>query len=103
MASYADLQREHQALLARLDDGVPPGALLDPARAFIARAQAASAGIASARDRDQLRATLRFWGSFVFDQSGQYPDTTLRPGPAPSTVADTGPLVDPAPPSDPAK
>jgi len=81
VASYADLQAEHQALLARLDRGEPPAAVLDAVRAFIARAQGASAGIASARDRDQLRANLRFWGSFVFDQTGVYPDTTLRPGP----------------------
>jgi len=92
VASYTDLQAEHQALLARLDRGEPPAAVLDAVRAFIARAQTHSAGIASARDRDQLRANLRFWGSFVFDHSGVYPDTTLRPGPTPSSIpVDTRP------------
>jgi hypothetical protein len=83
VASYADLQMEHQALLARLDRGEKPAALLEPVRSFIARATAQSANISSARDRDQLRANLRFWGSFVFDHAGVYPDTTLRPGPTP--------------------
>jgi hypothetical protein len=90
VASYADLQMEHQALLARLDRGEKPAALLEAARAFITRAQAQSANISSARDRDQLRANLRFWGAFVFDHAGVYPDTTLRPGPTPDIP--TGPL-----------
>ena len=98
MPSYTDLQAEHQALLARLDRGEPPAAVLDAVRVFIARAQTLSAEIASARDRDQLRANLRFWGSFVFDHAGVYPDTTLRPGPSPSAAEPMPPDARPTPP-----
>jgi hypothetical protein len=90
------LQAEHERLLGRLDEtgGAPcPGtvpvsgdtlpfdvqALINEARAYIERSQIESEWIFEARDRSQLRANLRFWGSFILNCTGTYPDTTLRP------------------------
>ena len=39
----------------------------------------AAEDISAPRERDQLRAILRFWASYVYDMTGTYPDTTLRP------------------------
>lgn len=92
MTSFAELQAAHQALLDRLPKGKPPEEYLGAVLAHIAQATAAAANIPASRDRDQLRANLRFWASYVFDHTGAYPDTTLRP----SVLADTGAV--PAPP-----
>ena len=83
MSDYPELQAEHQRLLAQREAGGDPQALLQAAQAYIAQARVAAEGIAAPRDRDQLRANLRFWAAFVFDQTGAYPDTTLRPSLSP--------------------
>ncbi len=84
MSDYPELQTEHQRLLAQSEAGSDPQALLKNAQAYIAQARVAAEGIAAPRDRDQLRANLRFWAAFVFDQTGAYPDTTLRPSLSPT-------------------
>jgi hypothetical protein len=93
VTSFADLQAEHRALLDGLPKGRPTDEYVGSVLAFIARATAEAANIPASRDRDQLRANLRFWASYVFDQTGAYPDTTLRP----SLLADSGPGAAPPP------
>jgi len=81
MADFAELQAEHQHLLRQLDAAGSPAAAGEPAplvaavQAYVARVRAESAAIRAPRDRDQLRANLRFWGAFLFDRTGEYPDT----------------------------
>src|SRR5262245_4901186 len=85
MASFAELQAEHERLLRQGEDNADPAEVLAAVKADVARARAESGTINAPRDRDQLRANLRFWGAFLFDRTGEYPDTTLRPaqgGPA---------------------
>ncbi len=84
MSDYPELQAEHQRLLAQREAGGDPQALLQAVQAYIAQVRVAAEGIAAPRDRDQLRANLRFWATFVFDQTGAYPDTTLRPSLSPA-------------------
>lgn len=96
---YETLQTAHQSLLQRQESGEAAQTLLNDVRAFIEQAKADAEFIASPRDRSQLRANLRFWAAYVFDQTKTYPDTTLRParqadGPAsaPTTlIAETAP------------
>jgi len=76
---YHDLQQEHQALLERYEAGESAAAFIAAVQAYIERARSAAAEIADPRERDQLRANLRFWAAFVFERTGTYPDTTLLP------------------------
>ncbi|HBX70455.1 MAG TPA: hypothetical protein DEH25_14015, partial [Chloroflexi bacterium] len=79
MTKFDDLKAEHQRLLAAHDAGGEAAGLLAAVQQFIEGARVASEQVSDPRDRDQLRAYLRFWGAFLYDQSGTYPDTTLRP------------------------
>ena len=92
MSDYPELQTEHLRLLAQREAGSDPQALLKNAQAYIAQARVAAEGIAAPRDRDQLRANLRFWATFVFDQTGVYPDTTLRPSLSPTLPSSPAPV-----------
>jgi len=90
VTGYPKLQTEHQRLLAQREAGGDPQALLKDIRAYITQARVAAGEITTPRDRDQLRANLRFWAAFVFDQTGTYPDATLRP-------SNLGPVSEPRP------
>ncbi len=79
MTVYHDLQQEHQALLERYEAGESATEFIAAVQAYIERARSAAAEIADPRERDQLRANLRFWAAFVFERTGTYPDTTLLP------------------------
>ncbi len=74
MAPFDELQREHERLLEGAD-----AIELAAITAYIDRARAQSAQINDPRERDQLRANLRYWASVVYDRSGTYPTTTLLP------------------------
>lgn len=71
MTPFDELQREHEQLLdkAEVADVV----------AYIDRARAQAAQVGDPRERDQLRANLRYWASYVYDRNGTYPTTTLLP------------------------
>jgi len=99
MTKYEDLQAQHQALLnqRQTDRDIP--ALVEAVKAYVKRVRDESEVVPSPRDRDQLRANLRFWSTFLYDHTGVYPDTTLRP-PLPS-VLEVGSTGDVAPPSAP--
>jgi len=83
MTKYDELQARHQQLLEQQETSSDPKPLLDAVRAYIKTVQTEAEHIAAPRDRDQLRANLRYWASFVYDQTGTYPNTKLRP---PSTT-----------------
>jgi hypothetical protein len=79
MTTLQDLQAEHEALLKRQEAPDDPAQFWADVQTFIDRARAAAENIPAPRERDQLRAILRFWASYIFDQTKTYPDTTMRP------------------------
>jgi hypothetical protein len=79
MTTFQDLQAEHEALLKRQAAPDDPAQFWIDVQSFIDRVCNDAQYISAPRERDQLRAILRFWASYVFDQTSSYPDTTLRP------------------------
>ena len=82
MTPFATLQQQHEALLAR-QDALPAAELrprspraeqlLQDARQFVADAIAQSDKVTDPRERDLLRAYLRYWATFIYDGSGVFP------------------------------
>ena len=79
MTTFQDLQAGHEALLNRRDAPADAAQFITDVQHYINRICVEAAHIPAPRERDQLRAILRFWASYVFDKTGTYPDTTLRP------------------------
>ncbi|HTP11574.1 MAG TPA: hypothetical protein VMP08_25145, partial [Anaerolineae bacterium] len=79
MTTFQDLQAEHEALLNRHEAPTDPEQFWADVQHFIEHVRIAAESISTPRERDQLRAILRFWASYVYDKTGAYPDTTLRP------------------------
>jgi hypothetical protein len=94
MTTFQDLQAEHEALLNRHEAPADPAQFWADVQSFIDRVRNDAQYISAPRERDQLRAILRFWASYVYDQTKTYPDTTMRP-------ADVPPPPPPPPPSGP--
>jgi hypothetical protein len=90
MTTFQDLQAEHETLLNRHEAPADPAQFWADVQHYIDRVCVEAAHIPAPRERDQLRAILRFWASYVFDKTGTYPDTTLRP--AMSQEASVSPL-----------
>ncbi len=86
MTIFQDLQAEHEALLTQRDTATDAEQFVTTLQRYIERVCAEAANIPAPRERDQLRAILRFWASYVFDKTGAYPNTTLRPATNPETV-----------------
>lgn len=79
MTNYEDLQAKHQQLLAEIEAGPDSDAMLRSVQDYIDQVKVEAENVANPRERDQIRANLRFWAAFVFDRTGTYPSTTLRP------------------------
>ena len=52
---------------------------IDNIQEYIELVRKKSEQIVSPKERDQLRTILRYWSGYVFEQTGQYPNTELRP------------------------
>ena len=89
MNKYEELQADHQQLLKQREESSDPSAMLRQAQAYIEQVKVGAQEVGAMRDRSQLRANLRFWAAFVYEQTKTYPDTTLRPYSGP-----TGPETD---------
>lgn len=85
MTKYEELQAAHQQLLEHSEEVEYPKEILDDVQAYIERIKADAEYVSDVRDRNQLRANLRYWASFVYDHTGSYPNTTLRPASVPET------------------
>ncbi len=79
MTNYQQLQIRHQELLARQQNHED---ITNDVIAYIQAVRSASGHIGSMRDREQLRAYLRYWGSYVYEKTGKYPSTELAPAPS---------------------
>jgi hypothetical protein len=78
MSIFQNLQSSHEALLQRQQANEP---ILNEVKAYIEQVRAASSQVGAPRERDQLRANLRYWAGYVFDQEKVYPNIDLAPGP----------------------
>lgn len=74
MNEFNQLQAQHERMLANLET-LSTGDVL----AYIEGVRPAGAKIPLPRERDQLRANLRYWASFIYDRTHQYPNTELAP------------------------
>lgn len=74
MNEFNQLQAQHEAMLADLDS-INSDAVL----AYIEKVRSAGVHISVPRERDQLRANLRFWASYIYDETHHYPNTDLAP------------------------
>ena len=79
MTPFDELQHEHERLLDQVNAAADPAQIVPAAQSYIERARTAATQISDPRQRDQLRANLRYWASFVYDHRGAYPNTGLLP------------------------
>src|SRR5512136_748401 len=101
MTKFDELQQAHQRLLDRVDEVADKAAFVREAQDYVARVCDEAVDVPAPRDRDQLRANLRYWASFLYDTTGTYPNTTMRPArpvaeESPDSIAFT-PSAAPAP------
>jgi hypothetical protein len=89
MTKYEELQSAHQQLLDRSEEVGDSSEFLEDVQAYIEQIKSDAEYVPDARDRNQLRANLRYWASFVYDHTGSYPNTTLRPATVPASVPAT--------------
>lgn len=74
---YDKFLAQHQALQA--ETGAATADRVARAQALMAEIVAAGAHIREARRRETLRSILRYWGAWVFEQTGEYPPSQMMP------------------------
>ncbi len=79
MTKFDELQQIHQHLLDQMDQATDKPAFTEDVRQYVARVCDEAVDVPAPRDRDQLRANLRYWGSYLYDATGTYPNTNMRP------------------------
>jgi hypothetical protein len=85
VTKFEELQQAHQRLLDRMDEVSDKAEFAREVQRYITRVCDEAVDVPAPRDRDQLRANLRFWASYVYDATGTYPNTTMRPARLEST------------------
>ena len=79
MTKFEELQAMHEHLMEHSKAPVNVDAFVTDVQHGIQQMCVAAEDVPAPRERDQLRAILRFWASYVYDHTGTYPDTTLHP------------------------
>lgn len=79
MTTFDDLAHRHQTLLDKLDETKNFISLSDEIFEFLDDIEKGSSEIPSLMGREQLQAFMRFWGATIYDNTGTYPNTKLRP------------------------
>jgi hypothetical protein len=79
MTKFEELQAAHERLLEQSKAPEDVTVFVDEVQREIQNMCVAAEDVPAPRERDQLRAILRFWASYVYDHTGTYPDTTPRP------------------------
>lgn len=73
--SFSKLQQRHKLLLELEENEADINAEV---LSYIKQAKKESTNY-SLEERDNLRANLRYWASYIFEKTDEYPDTTLPP------------------------
>jgi nitrate/TMAO reductase-like tetraheme cytochrome c subunit len=81
MNAFRDIQNRHTKFLE-----LQPNTNTSDIRTFIDEIVNASKKISSFRERDQLRAILRYWLNYVYEKDGDYLSVELAPSPRRITV-----------------
>ena len=76
MSSFKILQNQHQDLINKVQTGQES---VDDIKKYIEDVKTSSSQIGGASERDQLRANLRYWASYVFERTQTYPNVDLAP------------------------
>jgi hypothetical protein len=79
MTKFEELQAAHERLMEQSKAPADVTDFVTEVQREIQNMCVAAEDIPAPRERDQLRAILRFWASYVYDHTGTYPDTTLHP------------------------
>ena len=76
MNHFSELQSQHEELLRRENAGEN---ILENVQAYIEDVRFKSSKVSSSQEREQLRANTRYWASYVYAQTGEFPNTELTP------------------------
>lgn len=76
MSSFRTLQARHEELIHKAQAGQD---IVDEVRTFIDEVKASSVRIGASSERDQLRSNLRYWASYLYEQTQTYPNVDLAP------------------------
>ena len=76
MNNFRSLQARHEDLIKRSQSGQD---IVEDVRKFIEDAKAGSSQISASNERDQLRANLRYWASYLYEHTHNYPNIDLAP------------------------
>ena len=79
MSNFQQLQDKHIKLLQSHEKHKESPELLKEVKEYTEEVVNASREIGDSRERNQLRANLRFWGAYIYDQTGTYPNLNLLP------------------------
>jgi hypothetical protein len=80
MSTFSDLQAAHEELIHKAQSSED---ILEQAQQYLKDIQSGSSRVSPARERDQLRANLRYWTGYVYEKTGEYPNVDLLPPPVP--------------------
>lgn len=83
MSSFENLQEKHEKLLREQNEDQDVN---DDAKNYISYSLSVSSQISSPNERDQLRANLRYWAGYLYEESGVYPNIELLPASIPKIV-----------------
>jgi hypothetical protein len=75
MSKFSELQSRHEDLI----EAQASGDVLDQVQNYVEEVKLGSSQVSSVRERDQLRANLRYWASYIYEKTGTYPNIVLAP------------------------
>lgn len=76
MDTLDDVYQEHQRLLDSLEQ-TETKSVIPEIKQLIERIAKMGAIVSDPRERSHLRGIMRFWGSFIYDHTGEFPDVPL--------------------------
>ncbi len=83
--TFESLRQRHTEFMEEMAAVEDRSTLAPEVEAFILETRKAGTHIARSEERDILKGILNFWAGFVFEQTGEYPDTDLYPSEQPVT------------------
>ena len=87
--TLSEIYEEHQRLL-EVAEGADKVSIIPEIKQFIERIAKIGAITPDPHQRSHLRALMRFWGSFVYDRTGEFPEISLLP---PTIDLEQSPMV----------